>query len=480
MRNVRGVSAVCLSSISIGLLAVALISPALVRAQTGYNAVCTSSPPAGVTCSQYTSSSSGVLDASTFTGADLCAKINSALVASPAVGAVIDARGIGSGTNQSCASSPWNGITNPHPSVILLPSGQITIPATWVLPNYTRIYGQGQRGSPASSGTVIAANSSSFAAGTPMIQFGASTVPPSAPSCTSAPLFGISVQDLMLDGNTLDIIGILNECSQETSYVDRVNLYEIAGTGLYVTGLQAQNSGPYSNIACNPGGTYTTATTCANLNTTGDLRGIHGFTATVASDACTMSPTTCPTAAIYLDTNNATIEDAHFEGFADGILVGSYSSTSSSAKGNVIVNANGAGSASATGPTYDVIEISANTNTTSGNPNVSDLSIIGVTWASNPAATTNSIKDDLTVTTLPDSHLAMYVIGDVVSTTSGTGYSRFTTSTSDVAPNWGAGALGTGKPNGSCIPGALFSNTTGAAKNILFLCSASGWVALPY
>jgi hypothetical protein len=74
----------------------------------------------------------------------------------------------------------------------------------------------------------------------------------------------------------------------------------------------------------------------------------------------------------------------------------------------------------------------------------------------------------------------MYVIGDVVSTTSGTGYSRFTTSTSDVAPNWGAGALGTGKPNGSCIPGALFSNTTGAAKNILFLCSASGWVALPY
>jgi len=39
--------------------------------------------------------------------------------------------------------SPWAGIPNPPPSVILLPAGTIVIPGTWVLPNNTTLIGEG-------------------------------------------------------------------------------------------------------------------------------------------------------------------------------------------------------------------------------------------------------------------------------------------------------------------------------------------------
>jgi hypothetical protein len=454
--------------ITVGLvLALSLSFPNPLHAQKGYNAVCSSA--AG--CTSVTSSNA-FIDASALAGADVCAKINTALGIISSTGGVIDARGATAGT---CANSPWNGITSPSPAVILLPSGTITIPSTWVLPNYTRIFGDGERGNSGTSGTVITA-AGTFTAGTAMIQFGALT----SGSCTSAPLFGISIQDVMLNGDGLNIVGILNECAQETSYVERVNLYQIAGTGLEVMGNQAQNSGPYADITCNPGtagGTsnISSSTTCVNINGTGDLRGVHGLTATVGSDGVTCPGSTCPSAAVYLDSNDTTIEDAHFEGFVTGILVGSYSSSTSSAKSDTIINVNGGGSSS-TGGTSNVVEISAATNTTSGNPNVSDLSITGVSWSTNPASSTYSVDDVLTSTTLSDRNVALYVLGEVISTTMGTGYSRFTTSNSTAT--WGAGALGTGKPNSTCTPGALFSNTTGAKGNILFVCGATAWVDL--
>jgi hypothetical protein len=296
-----------------------------------------------------------------------------------------------------------------------------------------------------------------------MIQFGASTIPPTAPSCTSAPLFGISVQDLMLSGNSQDVIGILNECSQETTFVNRVNFYEITGTSLYITGAQAQNSGPYSNITCNPGpvgGSFTTSTVCVNINGTGDLRGVHGLTATVGSDGCT---STCPASAVLLDSSSTTIEDAHFEGFATGILVGA----NANAKGDVIFNVSGGGS-TLTGPTTNVIEISSN---------ASDLSIMGVTAGTNPSSPNpNSIDDTLTGSTLADAHVALYAIGESL----GGSYSRFTTSTNtsntSPAPTWGSGSLGAGtNPSAGCVGGSLFSNVNGGAGHTLFVCIAGAW-----
>jgi hypothetical protein len=62
-------------------------------------------------------------------------------------GAVIDARGL-SGTALTCTKgSPWSEggvyVTQPSPSTILLPPGTITINSTWVLPNSTRVIGEG-------------------------------------------------------------------------------------------------------------------------------------------------------------------------------------------------------------------------------------------------------------------------------------------------------------------------------------------------
>lgn len=473
MRIVRSVSTVCFPLFAIACMTFYLITPVPVHAQLGYNAVCTaSSSTTGIACSATT------FDASQFGTAtsDICTKIFDTISTStnpnyPATGAIVDARSINTGlTCSGTNETPWttaSGSVVTTPSVILLPAGLITISTGWVVPDRTRIIGQGERANPGamkSTGTQIVA--SSTLTGT-MISLGSSgTFPgtstyPCGGSATGI-CFGVSISYVMLTGNSdSSLVGISNTNSQELSYVDHVNLSDIQGTGLSVSTQYAQNSGPYSNIACNPGSTYSTSTTCVSINGTLDLRGVHGLTATVGSDGCTQSPASCPTAALYLDANSTTIEDAHFEGFAAGILVGD----SASAKGDVIFNVNGGGS-TATGPTFNVVEISSD---------ASDVSIMGVTTAANPSGypSPNSIDDTLTGATISDSHVALYAIGESL----GSGYTRFTTS-SDV-PTWG---VGSGAPTGSCKVGSLFSNTSGASStSTLYLCAivsgSPAWVA---
>jgi hypothetical protein len=95
------------------------------------------------------------------------------------VGAVIDARGLSSGNrNMTCTTSPWAGITPRLSSTILLPSGTIVIPTTWVLPSNTRLIGEGDsissRTTP--SGTTIQAHTSFTNAD--MIDLGTSIICP--------------------------------------------------------------------------------------------------------------------------------------------------------------------------------------------------------------------------------------------------------------------------------------------------------------
>jgi hypothetical protein len=449
------------------VLALSLSFPTQMPAQVGYNAVCNAtSPPTGLTCSQYVSSSSGVFDASTFTGSTICQKIYNTLTSShyPATGAVVDARGITSGLTCSTTNeTPWTSGSSAVavPSVILLPAGLITISTGWILPDRTRIFGQGERPNPnAMSGPGTQILAAAGFSGTMISMGGASAYPNdlSVYPCgvASGICFGVSIADLMLNGNptsNTSVVGIANTSSQELSYIDHINLYGFVETGLSITTVQAQNSGPYSNIVCNPTSSFTSGTVCIDINGVGDIRGIHGLTATAPTSG------SGPSAAVLLDSNNSTLEDMHFEGFVDGILVG----YNANAQSNTIFNVTGG---TGTGPMTNVIEIS-NRNT------VTDVSIMGVTTSS---SSINSIKDDVTSTTLNDANLALYVLGDAI----GGGHSRFTTSTSAVAPTWGVGALGsTGAPTGSCINGAIFSNTTGTAKHILFVCSGSAWAALP-
>jgi hypothetical protein len=105
--------------------------------------------------------SSAFIDASVFVSnaTTFCGVLNYMLTpingVVPSTGAVIDARGLANSspaTSMTCTTanpSPWAGITNPPPSTILLPATggttptPIIIPSSWVLPNNTRLIGQG-------------------------------------------------------------------------------------------------------------------------------------------------------------------------------------------------------------------------------------------------------------------------------------------------------------------------------------------------
>jgi hypothetical protein len=110
-----------------------------------------------------------------------------------------------------------------------------------------------------------------------MIQFGNAS-----PICPSNVCTGISVENLTLDGQGGSAVnGIANAYSQDVSYVNHVGLYQILGTGLAVSGY-ATNSGPYSNITFDTGGSSgLQQTVCASINGLSGTRGIHGLSVNV-------------------------------------------------------------------------------------------------------------------------------------------------------------------------------------------------------
>jgi hypothetical protein len=261
--------------------------------------------------------SSAFIDASMFaqSGSNLCKVLNGILSGTsttyPATGAVVDARGLANSTpptSMTCTTtnpSPWAGITNPPPSTILLPATggatptPIIIPSTWVLPNNTRLIGEGD-GIPSTStgftpGTMIQAVANGFT-GSSMIQFGTSA------SVCGAACSAISVEQMTLDGQAQAVHGIVNQFSQPNTYVDHVTLYQILGTGLLISGSGATDSGPYTNITFDTG-IYAglSSTVCAQIIGTSGTRGIHGL-------KC-KSETHDAAVAVLLDASNNSISD---------------------------------------------------------------------------------------------------------------------------------------------------------------------------
>jgi len=100
---------------------------------------------------------------------DFCGVLNNVLAHhTPSYGAVIDARGLNSAnTSMTCAASPWDGITNPPPSTILLPATSgatptpIIISTPWVIPSNTHLIGEGD-GIGSSAATTIQVSSPTF------------------------------------------------------------------------------------------------------------------------------------------------------------------------------------------------------------------------------------------------------------------------------------------------------------------------------
>jgi hypothetical protein len=401
--------------------------------------------------------SSGFIDAKVFLGgvgqgSDLCDVIYKILNGTdfnyPATGAVIDARGIT--TNLACqVGSPWSepaGYIN-KPSTILLPAGTITIPSTWIVPSGTLLIGEGTTTVSNSSGieqTTIQAKNT-FATGTPILQFGASS---GTAACPGPACKGIGIEHLNLNGNNLAVNGIENANSQEQTYVDHVTLYQILGTGLYIHG-NAQNSGPYSNITYDTNGAASNSATCVNLiSVNGGTRGLRGLT-------CKANYSTV---AVYLDSSNNLIRDVRIMGFDDGIRVGSQAT----AQSNVLMNILGDTDLGTHPLVINVIHISGGTNT------ISDLSIMGV---ANQGTNANTIADDRTSpgAALTDAHVAMYVLGK----STAAGYSRFTTSPH--AATWAFGASATA--SGTCAVGSLYSSTVGGQLSV---CDRTAhWVSVP-
>jgi hypothetical protein len=416
-----------------------------------------------------TTGSSSFIDLVGFNGTgDICAQINSVLSATGfKAGTVVDARGFGAGTSQTCATNPFSGITTP--STILLPPGTIVISATWVLPDQTQIIGAGR------TNTTI--DVASGFTPTVMIQMGSSTVCPSG-GCT-----GVGISDLRVNGQpptpmnatALDVIGIQNESSGVGSYVSHVAFHYVETTALDIETSGANDSGPYTDLAPSAGdngcsdGCAPTATTACVVIKNAQTRGIHGITCTGNAGLSGGVPAGM-VGGIYLDGNANTIEDGHFEGLQNAVVVGD----TEPASGNLLLNLSGA---TGSGTEFNVVLICNSTNTspcTTGG-SVSDLAIFQVETYTTLYSTIVDMIDGTTLgNSSGDDSVSMYVIGEALKNGSTTyGHSRFSTATS--IPTWEAG--GTSPSPTSCTPnGAIFSNTSGAAlATTIYVCVAGTW-----
>ena len=396
------------------------------------------------------------LGTATTTG-DICGRINTLLTGSGFKdGTVIDARGFGSGTSQTCASNPFSSATT-KTSTILLPSGTITISSTWVIPSQTQVYGEGP-------GQTTLLASSSFTS--PMIQMGT----------LNCVCFLVRIGHLTLDGAGQTIDGIDNVNSEEQSTVDDVDILHTEGTALSLGTSSggapngtASHSGPYTNLFVQASGTDDTplsTTACVRIvGSVAQVRGIHGIT-------CIANGT--PNGAIYLDSDNTSIEDARIDGFGDGIVLGAQGS-SNTVQADVIFNVTGTDSFGTVTNLIHLCGSGSSSPCPSTANTVNNVTIMGVTSAEN-----NTIKDDVTGTTLPfstDEFVGLYALGQSLDG----GYSRF--SSSPRTPTWGVGSPTSSITGTSCTGsttpassnGSLFSNTNTSLTGTLFACVAGLW-----
>jgi len=465
--------------------------------------------------------STAYIDASGYSpqGTDICLTLQNILTGTMfnnTSGAVIDARGINSGQAQSCSVDPWGTFPTSSgrwttPATILLPAGTITIQHTWIIPNFSRIVGEG----PGVTTLAAASNFQSDLDGiNAMVELGSTYS--AATSCNGAYCFcggsasgnpadcvGVGVRDLTLDASAYtgssQLIGVENQASQELTFVDHVAFNDSPSSaqahgllGLNVNSYNStnasrniclpassrpsecssNNSGPYSSLTFTAGSDAGSDAQCAAITGMAGIRGIHGLTCTTASSSTG--------AGITLDGDNTTIEDVYVNGFADGIHVGG---ATYATQADVLLNITGgtsvtnliyidSASSAAAGSSNCPTLTPANPNTT---PDVCDLSILHATSGAN-----NTINDQITGALLSNSSdpfVAMYALGENLVPASGSiaQYSRYTTSPSQ--PNWSIGNTSPASGASCTTNGSLYSNTsTSSTTGTLFACVASQWV----
>lgn len=422
----------------------------------------------GISCSTGASPQGtyAMVDASQFasSSADICGAIRTILTSYAAYadpsqdGIVVDARGVNpDSTGQPCSDSPFDVTTEPDSSVILLPPGTIEICNTWAIPHNTRILGEGTNLTTLRAGTSANCQATGMNFSGDMIDMGDSTCGTFCP--------GIQIEHLSLNGANLATNGIVNASGQEQSYVNDVSFSNITGIGLEVSGNNAANSGPYTILSMSNVGQ------CVVVNNAPtDIRGIHGLTCSANG-----------TPAISVNGSNTSLEDISINGSsADGILIGGTTS-GTQASGIIIFNVVGngvgnvvhisAGSVSGTNPPCPF----TNDSTTTAYLEC-DITILSVTNLGTTG--TNSIRDDVTNTTLSDPHVGAYILGEpllqgIKHTSTSVGYARFTTSLHQ--QSWLVGA-GTAIPSSCPANGSLYSYTgTSTGIYSIYECVGSSW-----
>jgi hypothetical protein len=402
------------------------------------------------------------VDASAYTGANICEQIYNA-IPNALTGGTVDARGITTNTGGvlTCATgeTPWRnstGSTRTKATTVLLPPGTIILATdqTWVPPSGTRLIGMSALSPPTSSpsGGTILQVPSNFTG----------TVSSSVIEMCSSACTGVTIENLTIDGTndtstTSPLNGILNKFAGQGSYINNVTFNQVLGVGLTINGTSAQGSGPYTNLKFDDTANQTiSSTSCVELETDNTL-GLHSITC-LANDANAQ-------AGIYVDASHNTIEDVLVQGFQDGIVVGQ----NASAEDDIII-----GFADTTSTTEDkaAVELASN---------ASNIVVLGISNLSKKTI----VEDDVTgfsPTGTPS--MAVYVLG---SSGSG-GYSRLSTGVGVIGgaisatgnpPTWASGSVDP-PLNNACAPGSMYSDTASTSGFALYVCSATThfWVGV--
>lgn len=270
--------------------------------------------------------SGAFVDATVFpiTGADVCTQINNALLALPAGGGTVDARGITGGTTQTatCNSNPFAGVS--ATATLLLGAVTFQTTATWVIPSRSRVFGIG--GGASGTGTAAGANTVLQWTGT-----GSSGIVMSLGTSTGTP-FGVYVGDLAIDCNVTSatgstVTGLQNLYAQEQSGANDITFKDCSGSSLDVEGNGSQNSGPYTNLNIMHPHDSCKSTTLPVVYSGAAKRGINGLT--VVADSCT---TNKPLAGVDINGsgnkfNGDVFERIHCENLVNCILIGDKAET---------------------------------------------------------------------------------------------------------------------------------------------------------
>jgi hypothetical protein len=278
-------------------------------------------------CETATAAMYATVDATQFSGADMCAKIaaaaNTLVSLSPNSG-TIDATGF-SGT-QTCAASPFGSWPGGGEFSTTIKFGRVT----WVsnnqivIPNRTQIVGTSPFSYLATSEGFVVQMGSSFTPNTgcpkALFVFGGT----SCGSTNTSEFFNIQLRnaDVRCDPGSVGIsgsIGVLNTNAEEESLLQNVNTHGCY-TGVQVGTSYAQNSGPYTNLGMSFVNTTGPGTQC--LVVADPAASASYINATFRGISCGGGGSANSTNAINISGTGVRLVDSHVEEAVNGVVIG--------------------------------------------------------------------------------------------------------------------------------------------------------------